>query len=164
MWKAGWANNCCWKTHWGHLTRWISWSGAPLTLFVCSLSVKCIHTHTQTHTNKSTTRARTHISHIDRNNHRHTLPEDDKHHFVGRQETCCFADECAWPVTAMFAVNILSPSIITSLWPSLYKPAAGALTEALCRQRFKLIWIWHIFRTVALITVYKNVRKRYTHR
>lgn len=43
-----------------------------------------------------------------RQTHRHTLPEDYKHHFVGHQETCCFAFACAWPVTTTFAVNILS--------------------------------------------------------
>lgn len=49
MWEAGWANNCCCWTHRGHLTRRISWPAAPLTLFVCSLSIKCI-TNARTHT------------------------------------------------------------------------------------------------------------------
>lgn len=52
MWQVGWASNCCWNTHQGHLTHWISWPRAALTLFVCSLSIKGMRAHTQTHAKK----------------------------------------------------------------------------------------------------------------
>lgn len=45
---GGWGCNCCCRTQRRHLTHLISCPGAPLTLFVCSLSIKCIHAHTRT--------------------------------------------------------------------------------------------------------------------
>lgn len=99
--------------------------------------------HTHTHTGKHEKKNDTHkmhsvscaeigactvarrIRHGPKHPQTHTLPEDYKHHFVGHQETCCFAVECAWPVTTMSAVNILSLQIITLHWPCVYKPAAG---------------------------------------
>lgn len=130
--------NCCCRTQRRHLTHLISWPGAPLTLFVCSLSIKCIHAHTRregmTHIRctmsctqidaAAVSRVESH-THTHQNTHRYTLPEDYKHHFVGHQERCFFAVKCAWPVMRRFAVNILSLQITTSHWPSVYKPAAG---------------------------------------
>lgn len=40
--------NCCCRTQRRHLTHLISQPGAPVTLFVCSLSTKCMDAHTRT--------------------------------------------------------------------------------------------------------------------
>lgn len=109
----GWASNCCFTTHWGHLTQWISCPRAALTLFVCSMSINCAYAYecigTQINIHSDT----------------QAYPGEHKHHFVGHQETCCFPVECGWPMTTMFTVNILSLPIITSLRPSALKPVAG---------------------------------------
>lgn len=117
---------------WGVTDTWHTWLAGlvPLWHFLSALCPPnaWMRTHAQKewHTLDAPCHAHSSTLRLTYNHtHRHTLPEDYKHHSMGHRERCFFAVQCAWPMMRRFAFNILSLQIVTSHWPSIYKPAAG---------------------------------------